>query len=81
MLILSKQDTQSVVELGSYNKPGGLYKAELIDRKLIDVFVPFLPLENWHVQQCARYQFVERGYYPTKKTVSSPELRLSRLTT
>lgn len=30
----------------------GLYKSELIDKILVDWFVPFLPLERKHVMQC-----------------------------
>lgn len=31
---------------------GGLQKSSIIDSHVIDFFVPFLPLEKVHVEQC-----------------------------
>jgi len=33
-------------------REGGLKNAQLIDRGIIDLFVPFLPLEREHIKQC-----------------------------
>lgn len=33
---------------------GGLQASDLIDHSLIDHFVPFLPLERSHVEQCIK---------------------------
>lgn len=30
----------------------GLYRTRLIDRVLIDYFIPFLPMERKHIMQC-----------------------------
>ena len=40
---------------------GGLWRSRLIDRNLIDYFVPFLPLEYTHVKMCVRAEMRARG--------------------
>ncbi|KAL7980865.1 hypothetical protein Chor_002019 [Crotalus horridus] len=40
---------------------GGLWHSSLIDRNLIDYFVPFLPLEYKHVKMCIRAEMKSRG--------------------
>lgn len=42
--------------------PGGFWHSSLIDRNLIDYFVPFLPLEFKHVKMCIRVELESRGY-------------------
>lgn len=42
--------------------PGGLWHSSIIDRSLIDYFVPFLPLEQKHVKMCVRAEMTARGY-------------------
>lgn len=41
---------------------GGFWHSTLIDRNLIDYFVPFLPLEYKHVKMCVRVEIESRGY-------------------
>lgn len=41
--------------------PGGLWRSRLIDRNLIDYFIPFLPLEYTHVKMCVRAEMRARG--------------------
>ena len=41
--------------------PGGLWHSGLIDRNLIDYFIPFLPLEYRHVKMCVRAEMKARG--------------------
>ncbi|CAF4419316.1 unnamed protein product, partial [Adineta steineri] len=45
-------------ELGNaaHNEEGGLWHASLINRHLVDFFVPFLPLERSHVSTCIQRQ-------------------------
>lgn len=43
---------------------GGLWHTSLIDRNLVDFFVPFLPLEYRHVIQCAMAGMEVRGLQP-----------------
>lgn len=42
--------------------PGGFWHSSLIDRNLIDYFVPFLPLEYKHLKMCIRVEMQVRGY-------------------
>uniref|UniRef100_A0A8D0BDH7 Torsin-1A n=1 Tax=Salvator merianae TaxID=96440 RepID=A0A8D0BDH7_SALMN len=44
------------------NKNSGFWHSSLIDRHLIDHFVPFLPLEYKHVKMCVRVELKSRGY-------------------
>ena len=38
----------------NYTSSGGLQNADLIQKSLIDMYVPFLPLEKSHVKLCIR---------------------------
>ncbi|XP_029371649.1 torsin-1A-like isoform X2 [Echeneis naucrates] len=42
------------------NNQSGFYRTSLIDKNLVDFFVPFLPLEYRHVVQCAMAEMRER---------------------
>lgn len=44
--------------------PGGLWHTSLIDKNLVDFFVPFLPLEYRHVVQCAMAEMEAKGLEP-----------------
>lgn len=48
------KDLEEIMRVGSFNEDGGLRNSSMIDRYLIDVFVPFLPLERQHVKLCVR---------------------------
>ncbi len=39
---------------------GGLYKAGVVEKSLVDVYVPFLPLERRHVLLCVRQEASKR---------------------
>lgn len=39
----------------------------MIDKNLVDFFVPFLPLEYQHVVQCAMAEMKARGLQPDQK--------------
>lgn len=54
---LSYLDVEDALSLRAFNKIGGLQKADMIEKNLIDVFVPFLPLERAHVKKCIRREF------------------------
>lgn len=45
-------DYEQLVLRGAFNEIGGLQKSLIIDKSLIDIYVPFLPLEQIHVRQC-----------------------------
>lgn len=48
---------------------GGLWHSSLIDRNLIDYFVPFLPLEYKHVKMCIRAEMKLRGNFIDEEIV------------
>ncbi|KAJ6652279.1 hypothetical protein lerEdw1_012765 [Lerista edwardsae] len=56
------KDLEPVLSVGVFNnKNSGLWHSSLIDRNLIDYFVPFLPLEYKHVKMCIRAEIKSRG--------------------
>ncbi|XP_007431324.2 torsin-1B, partial [Python bivittatus] len=56
------KDLEEVLSLGVFNnRNSGLWHSSLIDRNLIDYFVPFLPLEYKHVKMCIRAEMKSRG--------------------
>ncbi|XP_020650485.3 torsin-1B [Pogona vitticeps] len=56
------KDLEPVLSVGIFNnKHSGLWHSSLIDRNLIDYFVPFLPLEYKHVKMCIRAEIKSRG--------------------
>lgn len=57
---LSLADLEAAVNLGAYNEEGGLQKSDVIQKHLVDLFVPFLPLEKEHVKMCIRREFHRR---------------------
>lgn len=60
-------DMERVIELGSFNEKGGLYRADIVEKNLIDVFVPFLPLERKQVIACIRDEFKRRAQSTNEK--------------
>ncbi len=42
---------------------GGLYKAGVVEKSLVDVYVPFLPLERRHVLLCVRQEASKRSSF------------------
>jgi len=57
-------DFEQLVLKGAFNEGGGLHKSAIIDKSLIDAYVPFLPLEQVHVKQCARRELLHRELEP-----------------
>ena len=49
---------------GAFNEEGGLKHSTIIDKSLIDMYVPFLPLESLHVRQCIEKELVDRDLNP-----------------
>lgn len=47
----------------------GLYRSDLIQQELVDIYVPFLPLEKKHVQSCLRDYLKEGNYTIDEKVV------------
>ena len=55
-------EMQSVLLKSAYNQESGLRRSGIIDKNLIDHFVPFLPLERDHVRNCIKDEF--KRIYP-----------------
>jgi hypothetical protein len=49
------------------NSVGGFHQSHLIQKSLIDVYVPFLPMEKSHVRLCAENEFKRQNYVPKNK--------------
>uniref|UniRef100_UPI0037E7E608 torsin-1A-like n=1 Tax=Semicossyphus pulcher TaxID=241346 RepID=UPI0037E7E608 len=45
----------------------GFWHSTLIDRNMIDAFIPFLPLEKEHVVHCVMAEMKARGMWPDQK--------------
>lgn len=61
------KDLESLISLMVFNnKKSGLWHTSLIDKNLVDFFVPFLPLEYRHIVQCAMAEMKARGLEPDK---------------
>uniref|UniRef100_A0A1W7RCB5 Torsin n=1 Tax=Agkistrodon contortrix contortrix TaxID=8713 RepID=A0A1W7RCB5_AGKCO len=52
------------------NKNSGFWHSNLIDRNVIDYFIPFLPLEISHVKMCIRAELELRGHPINEAVVS-----------
>jgi hypothetical protein len=61
---LQYTDLENLISDGAFNENGGLKHSTIIDKSLIDVYVPFLPLESGHVKQCIQKELRLRGYIP-----------------
>jgi len=53
-------DLEHLIAAGAFNEEGGLQFSRMIEKNLVDVFVPFLPLERKHVKICVRNEFQRR---------------------
>jgi len=58
---ISYSDLETLVNRGAFNELGGLHKSSVIDSSLIDVYVPFLPLERQHVKLCVLKEAGDRN--------------------
>ncbi|EPQ06418.1 Torsin-1A [Myotis brandtii] len=56
-------DMEHALSVSAFNnKNSGFWHSSLIDRNLIDYFIPFLPLEYKHLKMCIRVEMQARGY-------------------
>ncbi|XP_068104612.1 torsin-1A-like [Hyperolius riggenbachi] len=56
------KDLESVLSVALFNnRDSGFWHSSLIDKNLIDFYVPFLPLEYKHVKQCVIAELKQRG--------------------
>ncbi|XP_069743454.1 torsin-1A-like isoform X1 [Narcine bancroftii] len=56
------EDLESNISRAVFNnKNSGFWNSDIINEKLIDYFVPFLPLTHKHVKECVRSEMFSRG--------------------
>lgn len=55
------KDLEELVNVGAFNELGGLHKSSVIEKSLIDVYVPFLPLERVHIKMCIEREVTARN--------------------
>lgn len=58
---ISFTDLEPLIAAGAFNEEGGLQYSRVIEKNLVDVFVPFLPLERKHVKVCVANELRKRG--------------------
>jgi len=49
---LTYKELEMLVKIDAFNEIGGLHRSAVIDKHLVDWYVPFLPLERKHVTKC-----------------------------
>ncbi|XP_063000711.1 torsin-1A-like [Elgaria multicarinata webbii] len=68
---LGLRDVEAPVSVSVFNnKNSGFWHSSLIDRNLVDYFIPFLPLEYKHVKMCIRVELESRGYMVDEEIVT-----------
>ncbi|XP_073334177.1 torsin-1A-like [Pagrus major] len=58
------QDLELNVSVSAFTENSGLQHSSLINKHLVDFFVPFLPLEYSHVVQCVLAEMKAKGLQP-----------------
>ncbi|XP_042364868.1 torsin-1A-like [Plectropomus leopardus] len=59
------KDLETLLSESTFNNSkSGFFKSSLIDKNLVDFFIPFLPLEYRHVIQCVMAEMKARGLHP-----------------
>ena len=59
-----------VINLGEFNSKGGFWHSTLIDKNLIDFFIPFMPLERSHIKMCAKDDLEQKGRPVTEEVLN-----------
>ena len=63
---ITYQDLEHLIRSGAFNEKGGLHKSNVVDRHLVDFYVPFLPMERTHVRQCIEFH-IQKAVIETLK--------------
>ncbi|KAG9471065.1 hypothetical protein GDO78_015990 [Eleutherodactylus coqui] len=65
-------DVERDVYLSAFNKKdSGYWHSSLIEKNLIDVFVPFFPMEFQHVKMCVKAELERRGFVASEETTTA----------
>ncbi|XP_048809403.1 torsin-1B-like isoform X2 [Lagopus muta] len=66
------KDLEPMLSVGVFsNKNSGLRHSSLMDRNLIDYFVPLLPLEHKHVKMCVQAEMIAHRHEVDEKVVQA----------
>ncbi|XP_065657496.1 torsin-3A-like isoform X2 [Hydra vulgaris] len=68
--IVSK-DLEKYIANIALNSKGGFNDSKIFKKKLVNVYVPFLPLEKKHVKQCAEAEMKNNNYSFKKSTLEA----------
>jgi len=74
---ISFRDLEPLIAAGAFNEQGGLQYSRMIEKNLVDVFVPFLPLERRHVRTCVANELRRRGLVEDPKVIEKVTDELS----
>uniref|UniRef100_A0A8D0C1L0 Torsin family 2 member A n=1 Tax=Salvator merianae TaxID=96440 RepID=A0A8D0C1L0_SALMN len=61
----------SILQAVNEKPQNGLWKSEIVEERLFDILVPFLPLRRYHVEQCAANELVSQGREPQPEILRS----------
>ena len=61
---------ENVIILSEFNNKGGFWHSSLIDKNLIDYFIPFMPMERSHVKMCAKADLEKKGHPVTESILN-----------
>lgn len=64
------QDFEFIAEVAAFNVGGGLKDASIIKSGLVDVYLPFLPLERRHIAECVRMEFIKINHSAHDDTIT-----------
>jgi len=54
-------DLEPLIAAGAFNEEGGLKFSRVIEKNLVDVFIPFLPMERQHARVCVLNEIQKRS--------------------
>ena len=74
---ISDRSLELLLERAAFDQKAGLYQSEIVKRKLIDAFVPFLPLERIHVEKCIRAELEARFLVEGEDGLRKSSVKLS----
>lgn len=66
--LIRNLESATCVTVLSFHPAGGFWNSRLIEKGMIDFFVPFLPLEYRHVMQCLLAQMKVKGLQENRVT-------------
>lgn len=64
------KEMDKVINLGEFNNKGGFWHSSLIEKNLIDYFIPFMPLERSHIKMCAKADLQQKRHPITESILN-----------